>query len=102
MRDRRRFVPALLALLLLALAGCAPEGSGPTCTVVFEDDQDLFFYRQVYEVPRGGDVEVEVGVPAGERIINVTYKGEPLADDDGQFLVFEKIARAVADGGVQV
>ena len=68
MRNRRRFVPALLALLLLALAGCTPEESGPTCTVVFEDDPDLFFYRQVYEVPRGGDVEVEVGVPAGERI----------------------------------
>ena len=73
MRDRRRFVPALLALLLLALAGCAPEGGGPTCTVVFEDDPDLFFYRQVYEVPRGGDVEVEVGVPAGERITSVNF-----------------------------
>ena len=73
MRDRRRFVPALLALLLLALAGCAPEGGGPTCTVVFEDDPDLFFYRQVYEVPRGGDVEVEVGVPAGERISSVNF-----------------------------
>ena len=61
-------------LLLLFLAGCAPAGGVErTCNVIFEDNEELFFYRQVYPVTRGSDLAVSVGVPTGCRIAWVNY-----------------------------
>ena len=72
-----RRVPVLagvLAAALLFLSGCTAAGAGtPTCTVVFEDDPALFFYNQVYETERGGDVTATVGVPTGYRIDTVSF-----------------------------
>lgn len=63
---------AVAAVLLLS--GCVSAGEGAsTCTVVFEDDPELFFYNQIYETPRGGDVTVTVGVPTGRRIATVSF-----------------------------
>ena len=45
-----RFVWVLLSLFL---TGCAPAGTADrTCNVIFEDNEELFFYRQVYPVIR--------------------------------------------------
>ena len=61
-------------LLSLSLAGCAPVGGlERTCNVVFEDNDELFFYRQVCPVKRGSDLTVSVGVPTGCRIVSVNY-----------------------------
>ena len=61
-------------LLSLSLAGCAPAGTTQRiCNVIFEDNDELFFYRQVYPVTRGSDLTVSVGVPAGCRIASVNY-----------------------------
>ena len=68
----RRLARFLCVLLLLT--GCAPAGAAErTCNVVFEDNGELFFYRQVYPVTRGSDLAVSVGVPAGYRIAWVNY-----------------------------
>ena len=74
---RIRSVPALpgvLAAVLLLLSGCGATGAGtPACTVVFEDNPELFFYNQIYETERGGDVTATVGVPTGRRIDTVSF-----------------------------
>lgn len=74
---RIRSVPALpgvLAAVLLLLSGCGAAGAGtPACTVVFEDNPELFFYNQIYETERGGDVTATVGVPTGRRIDTVSF-----------------------------
>lgn len=70
-------VPVLagvLAAVLLLLSGCGAGGETvPTCKVVFEDNPELFFYNQVYDTPRGGDVTATVGVPTGRRIDTVSF-----------------------------
>ena len=73
-RSAKRAVRLLCVFLSLSLAGCAPSGAAErTCNVIFEDNGELFFYRQVYPVSRGSDLTVSVGVPAGCRIISVNY-----------------------------
>ena len=63
-----------LAALVLVLSGCGAAGAGtPACTVVFEDNPELFFYNQIYETERGGDVTATVGVPTGRRIDTVSF-----------------------------
>ena len=70
-RQAAWFVCVLLPLLL---AGCAPAGAAErTCNIIFEDNDELFFYRQVYPVTRGSDLTVSVGVPTGCRIVSVNY-----------------------------
>ena len=68
-----RLFPALLLCLLLC--GCAPAAPARTCTVILEDNPGLHFTRQVFEVPRGTDFTVTVGVPLGQRIAGVSYPG---------------------------
>ena len=69
-----RIVWFACVLAVLSLAGCAPAGgSERTCNVIFEDNGELFFYRQVYPVTRGADLTVSVGVPTGCRIASVNY-----------------------------
>ena len=70
-RQAARF---LCVLLSLSLTGCAPAGTTErTCNVIFEDNEELFFYRQVYPVTRGSDLTVSIGVPTGCRITSVNY-----------------------------
>lgn len=71
---RTVWLACVLLTLTLTLTGCVPtEAAERTCNVVFEDNDELFFYRQVYPVVRGNDLTVSVGVPAGFRIASVNY-----------------------------
>ena len=74
-RQRMRQIAWFVCVLLpLFLAGCVPGTTGErTCNVIFEDNGELFFYRQVYPVTRGSDLTVSVGVPTGCRIASVNY-----------------------------
>lgn len=61
-------------LLVLNLTGCASDSLAErTCNVIFEDNGELFFYRQVYPVVQGNDLTVSVGVPTDCRIASVNY-----------------------------
>ena len=67
-----RLVPILLCCLLLC--GCQNAApSDPACTVILEDNAKLHFNRQIFDVPRGSDLTVTVGVPLGQRIADVNY-----------------------------
>ena len=47
--------------------------------VTISFNPDIRMYN--YDMFAGVNYEIDISKPAGERIINVTYKGEPLADD---------------------
>ena len=70
----RGFLWFVCAVLIIAPAGCVPADTGSrTFNVVFEDNGELFFFRQVYSVVQGEDLTVSVGVPTGCRITSVNY-----------------------------
>lgn len=72
---RRELLPLLLALgIALLLCGCISLPSpAAKCTVVLEDNDALYFQRQVWTVTRYDDATVSVGVPAEMRISHVNY-----------------------------
>lgn len=73
MRPDKKLLLLILALCLF-LSGCVTPASSPdTCTVLFEDNPDLLFSRQVCQVERFGSLSVSVGVPKGQRIASVGY-----------------------------
>ncbi len=47
--------------------------------VTISFNPDIRMYN--YDMFAGVNYEIDISKPAGERIVNVTYKGEPLADD---------------------
>lgn len=70
---RRCVFAALLALSLLLAACAPPAGSVRRSTVIFEDQEGVFYYNQIYEVPQGEDLTVSLGVPTGYRVDAVDY-----------------------------
>lgn len=63
-------IVCLLACLLLSSCRQMPARE-MTCTVLLEDNSELHFKRQIYEVPRGSDLMVTIGVPLGKRIASI-------------------------------
>ena len=80
----KRIAWFLCVLLSLSLAGCTSVGTAErTFNVIFEDNEELFFYRQVYPVTRGSDLTVSVGVPTGCRIASVNYERYSISGKTG-------------------
>lgn len=70
----RRMGLMLCLLCCLMLCGCGvPASEQALCTVVFEDHDGVHFTRQVFDMARGSDLTVTVGVPGGQRIASVSY-----------------------------
>lgn len=66
----------VFCLLITTLYGCTMQPTVPAmCTVVLEDNEEILFRNQVYDVPRGSDLTVTVSVPQGQRIAAVSYPG---------------------------
>ena len=65
-------LPVLLALLL---CGCGQQTAAQTVTVLFEDNGDILFRNQIFDVPRGTGLTATVSIPAGQRIASVSYPG---------------------------
>lgn len=71
--------PALI-LIVLSLAGCGSSVSPVTkCTVLFEDNDSLYFPKQIYEVSASDDLEVTLGLPHGYQISSVNYEDYSLS-----------------------
>ena len=64
----------VFCLLITTLYGCTMHSTA-MCTVVLEDNDEILFRNQVYDVPRGSDLTVTVSVPQGQRIAAVSYPG---------------------------
>lgn len=74
----------LLLFLLLAGTGCGRQTSpDDKCTVLLEDNDRIFYSRQIFELDRYADLSFSVGVPAGERISSVNYDGYTLSARTG-------------------
>ena len=69
-------LPVLLALLL---CGCGQQTAAQTVTVLFEDNEDILFRNQIFDVPRGTGLTATVSIPAGQRIASVSYPGSLLS-----------------------
>lgn len=84
-------IPTVLILMLSALlTGCAsPREPALKCTVLLEDNPDLFFSGQVYEVDRFHDLSLTVGVPQGERIASVSYEDYTVSPKTGSSLSYD-------------
>ena len=81
---RRLTVTALLLGALLLLTGCATRSAGTaTVAVVFEDQAQIGFVTQRYQVSRGGDLTASLTLPEGTRVADVSYErwsADTLAD----------------------
>ena len=64
----------ILFLAALFLSGCMSYGTPtPKCTILFEDNSDLFLPKQIYEISQLDDLTVSVGLPHGYRIASVNF-----------------------------
>lgn len=86
--NSRTFSNCILSLFLICLClsgtGCGFSlTSSPVCNVIFEDNPSLFFYRQTYEVSRGNDLSVSIGVPHQYRISSVNHESYSLSGITG-------------------
>ena len=71
--SKPRLVLLLLAASLL-LTGClSPQTPGEKCTVLFEENKDLYISLRSCTIDRFDEISVTVGVPKGQRISSVNY-----------------------------
>ena len=75
--------------LVLLLSGCAAGTAPGKVQVVFENNDALYFPRQIYEIPRGEALSVSVGVPTGCRIASVNYESYTLSPRTGSTQSFD-------------
>lgn len=75
--------------LVLLLSGCAAGTAPGKVQVVFEDNDALYFPRQIYEIPRGEALSISVGVPTGCRIASVNYESYTLSPRTGSTQSFD-------------
>lgn len=74
----------LLLCLILTGTGCGRQTPpGEKCTVLLEDNDRIFYSRQIFEIDRYADLSFSVGVPVGERISSVNYDGYTLSARTG-------------------
>ena len=74
----------LLLFLILTGTGCGRQTSpAEKCTVLLEDNDRIFYSRQIFEIDRYADLSFSVGVPVGERISSVNYEGYTLSARTG-------------------
>lgn len=74
----------LLLFLILTGTGCGRQTSpAEKCTVLLEDNDRIFYSRQIFEIDRYADLSFSVGVPVGERISSVNYDGYTLSARTG-------------------
>ena len=74
MKHRKIFLLFFILLIPALLAGCiAPRTPKEKCTILFEDNEKLYFSQQIYQVERFGHATITVGVPRGMRIASVNY-----------------------------
>lgn len=74
----------LLLCLILTGTGCGRQTPpAEKCTVLLEDNDRVFYSRQIFEIDRYADLSFSVGVPVGERISSVNYDGYTLSARTG-------------------
>ena len=70
--------------LILTGTGCGRQTPpAEKCTVLLEDNDRIFYSRQIFEIDRYADLSFSVGVPVGERISSVNYDGYTLSARTG-------------------
>lgn len=76
--------------LVEVLTGCiSPAAKTPKCTILFEDNDSLFFSKQVNEVKQGGDLTISIGLPHNERISSINYDYYTLSSKIGESLSYD-------------
>lgn len=80
----------LCCLTLLILCGCVRVPSpSEKCTIVLEDNDALYFQRQVWSIDRYDNATVTIGVPTGMRISQVNYDDYSVSAKTGSSQSFD-------------
>lgn len=81
---------SLMILVMLFLTGCvSPVTPVSKCTILFEDNESLFFKKQIYEVSQLDNLTVSIGIPHAYRISSVNYDDYSLSAKTSESLSYD-------------
>lgn len=81
---------SLMILVMLFLTGCvSPATPVSKCTILFEDNESLFFKKQIYEVSQLDNLTVSIGIPHAYRISSVNYDDYSLSAKTSESLSYD-------------
>lgn len=85
-----QYLIIILILVVTSMTGCvSPATPVSKCTILFEDNDSLFFPKQIYEITQLDDLSISIGLPHGYRISSVNYEDYSLSAKTEESLSYD-------------